>query len=419
MSSGLGANRYTVLPKAPTSVTFGRALPSNQIKEYNTLATAMADRARYEQEIVKITADIAAAQKRIAAAAVLHATDLPDVALVATLTATLKQLNEKVKKAQAALSTSATSLVAAKKTATTKGGTSAAGSGPSSTGKVAYKYHYNAPMVRDAYFSPLGVQARPGDYGDVIVDPGNYDDAKKAWKSIGGRGTIQMDRTYATTDLAASLKAKNALVDPKLYGFKFLYNPTSVSMGWGINAQVSPEYEASGLDAASPLALGLIQSTISFQLLLNRIEDFKYIDANGLRPLDEAGARGYETHVNPYPSTVTTEEIQEIYKRGTMYDLEYLFRVVMGFGAPYTSSLNGLTADRGWISNIATELHLGDGLRYRVRISDLQVTHDMFNNRMVPILSRVNVMCTRYYDSPVADQAKDKAAKAKAGLVNG
>ena len=40
---------------------------------------------------------------------------------------------------------------------------------------------------------------------------------------------------------------------------------------------------AQSLSEASPLALGLIQSNISFSILLNRIEDFKYLDENGLR----------------------------------------------------------------------------------------------------------------------------------------
>ena len=306
---------------------------------------------------------------------------------------------------------------------------------PASGGKpVPPKYKYNIPMVSSAYFHG-GVQQFPGadvistggsnprgfrTGNEIIVDPGAYADAAKAWKNgQGGRGTIQMDRTYSTTDIAAQYKTagNNVPTDLNLYGFKFMYNPTSVVMNWGVSAEVNPTYESLGLDAASPMALGLINSTINFTLYLNRIEDFKYITEDGHFTTDtvtNTGITGVDNANSvlngqvgsPYGIYPDPEELAKIYKKGTMYDLEYLFRVVMGFNADFNSTLNGTTADRGWISNIAVELHLGDGLRYRVRISNLTVTHIMFNSRMVPIWSQVDLQCTRYYDTPTttADQ---------------
>jgi len=205
-------------------------------------------------------------------------------------------------------------------------------------------------------------------------------------------------------------------------------------MGWGVSAEVNPAYENLGMDAASPMALGLIQSNISFELFLNRIEDFKYIDENGLKNV-QTGTQTrnrfagetigivaepvplYGKIPNPYPYKVDDSELQLIYNKGTMYDLEYLFRVVMGFNANYKSTLNGVTADRGWISNIAVELHLGAGLRYRVRISSLDVTHIVFNERMVPILSKVTMQCTRYYDSPLSSTDKTSIQASNGGTA--
>jgi hypothetical protein len=106
---------------------------------------------------------------------------------------------------------------------------------------------------------------------------------------------------------------------------------------------------------------------------------------------------------DPYPNpTPDDTERKVIWKRGTMYDLEYLFRSMGGPYADYKSGLNGTTADRGWLQPIPVELHLGTGLHYLVRVSSLDVKHIMFNERMVPILSTVNINCTRYYDSPGA-----------------
>lgn len=101
-----------------------------------------------------------------------------------------------------------------------------------------------------------------------------------------------------------------------------------------------------------------------------------------------------------------------IYRKGTMYDVEYLFKAVNGYNASYKSTLNGLTADRGWLYALPVELHLGAGLRYLVRLTSLNVSHNMFNERMVPILTTVSIVCTRYYDGQeLAKDAKDTKKK--------
>ena len=286
-------------------------------------------------------------------------------------------------------------------------------------------YKYNAPMVKEAYFTPLGPQAE-NIYGGIL-DPVNYQDAISSWKNgKASKGVIQMDRLFASD--AQKPKAQDAKgFDDNLYGFKFLYNPTQVSMGWGTSTEVNWDYVSLGLDKSNAMAQSILKSTITFSILLNRISDFSYINESGLIPnqtfLKAAGATFGEyistledrqqgsfwktitdaaqfNAINPYPSTVDPVELQEIYKKGTMYDLEYLFKTTMGLNATYKSTLNGSTADRGWLTAIPVELHLGDGMRYRVRISTLNVNHAMFNSRMVPILSTVDFTCHRYYDGP-------------------
>jgi hypothetical protein len=51
------------------------------------------------------------------------------------------------------------------------------------------------------------------------------------------------------------------------------------------------------------------------------------------------------------------------------------------------------------------ELHLGNAMRYRVRVSNFAVNHIMFNNRMVPILSSVQLTCSRFNDGPESTNA--------------
>lgn len=264
-------------------------------------------------------------------------------------------------------------------------------------------YIYNAPMVRDAYFRGNSPQGKTTDR--AISDAGNYEDAQNMYTPTvydpitGGvlaaapaaKGTFQMYRRVQDNTQFYN-KTENADLDITMYGFKFLYNPTEVSMGWGIAEGFNPEVIQSGADGGiGPVGAGLNQSTIDFTLLLNRLEDMKYIDSNGLR----SGVK------SPYPGDFNKpEDLQMIYKKGTMYDIEYLFRTINGPNAIYQSGLNDKTADRGYLTGARVELHLGDGLRYLVRLGSLSINHTVFNDRMVPLLSNVQISCHRFYDIP-------------------
>jgi hypothetical protein len=131
-------------------------------------------------------------------------------------------------------------------------------------------------------------------------------------------------------------------------------------------------------------------STIDFELILNRIEDFNYLNENGL------------SGVSPYAVDVTSGDLKSIYRKGTMYDMEYLMKTLNGPSAQFKSELNGTTSDRSWLRPTIVELHLGSALRYRVRIANLSINHIMFNSRMVPILSSVKISCSRFNDGPTA-----------------
>jgi hypothetical protein len=253
-------------------------------------------------------------------------------------------------------------------------------------------YKYNAPLVAGAY---LGQGIAADSIGGTLNTKGFpinapvFTDAYSAWRGVtGGRGTIQMDRQYVKN---IATQQKNELkIDKQMYGFKFLYNPTTVSMGWGLQSQMDPPYAASGEDIFNPISANLITSTVVFEVLLNRIADFNHLKSDG-------------SLVGAYPYgqiNVPIEERKQIYDRGTMYDLEYFFKTINGPRATFTSRFNGLTADAGWLLPSSLELHLGAGMRYRIRINEVSINHALFNNRMVPILSTVRFVCGRYNDGP-------------------
>ncbi|CAB4178961.1 hypothetical protein UFOVP1033_36 [uncultured Caudovirales phage] len=265
-------------------------------------------------------------------------------------------------------------------------------------------YKYNAPMVKSAYFGSSSFQSNL--LNNNHVDQGAYTDARRAWEGVkGGRGTIQMDKVFLTTVDTTTLGDD---VDTQKYGFKFLYNPTTVSMAWGLMSSMDPNFEASGKDAFAVVSAGLLSSTVDFEIILNRIEDFNYIDENGIRTTTTTVTNGtnYITQrtpdFDPYPTTIDSTELQDIYRKGTMYDLEYLLKTLNGPSATFVSNLNGSTADRAWLRPNVVELHLGDSMRYRVRIASLSVNHIMFNSRMVPIFSSVKFTCARFNDGPTA-----------------
>lgn len=268
-------------------------------------------------------------------------------------------------------------------------------------------YKYNAPMTKSAYMGG-SLQSRTANNSSLMSGPGNRKDAKYNWipnketqAIAGSKGTVQMSRAFADLAPKPSTGKNGQIVDPQLYGFKFLYNPTTVSMAWGIVEQFSPQFEASGADKASAVSVGLMKSAITFSLMLNRIDDMNFVTSEGAVGIDpNDDVEGKDTELIIYPYAPDTEDLKEIYKKGTMHDLEYLFKATGGYSASYKSVLNGKTADKGWLNPIPVELHLGDGMRYLVRLSSLDVNHMIFNERMVPVLTTVNLTFTRYFDGP-------------------
>lgn len=323
-----------------------------------------------------------------------------NAALIASLNAEISQvrakigdnnrqiyvLDDKIKKAQTAFEK--------KKVVSNENGNDTVKSPNSGKGP----FNFNAPLVNSSYF------LNKGDLPKMLpAGSSSLDNAEVFWtKKDYGKGTIQMDRLTNTSELKANAKkeaAKNKIqFDDKMYGFRFQYNPTTVNMSWAGMMGANPVYEAAGLDPAVPMSANLFTGTISFDIILNRIQDIALLDSTG----------GFTQKTNPYPWAVSTEDRKTIVEKGTMYDLEYLFRTLHGYAfyTNFKSTLMGKTNDPGWLPVRPVELHLGNKLRYRVRVSGLEVVHKIFSEKMIPILSVVTISCNRYWDGPPAKDAK-------------
>jgi len=267
-------------------------------------------------------------------------------------------------------------------------------------------WKFNAPMINN-----LGALENGSLPNMLSAGPAATGDAKTFWSvnsnglysyNIGGKGTFQMDRQINTAAFKAdSKKAADAIkrpFDPNYYGFKFHYNPTTLNMSWAGVMGANPVFEAANLDPAIPMQQNLFASTVNFVVILNRIQDLAELTATG----------SYKNGTNPYSIEVSPEDRLDIVQKGTMYDLEYLFRAMHGFAASanYDSNLMGKTKDPGWLPVRPIELHLGKKLRYRVRVTSMEVNHKMFSTSMVPIFSEVSFSCMRYWDGPMGKDPK-------------
>lgn len=189
------------------------------------------------------------------------------------------------------------------------------------------------------------------------------------------------------------------------YGFQFHYNPGSIDMAYGGSPNIDVNLEATGQERFNLYGTSVTTSSISIQLVLNRVLDHQYYDTSGvLLPQ-------YQTVYSP--RIPTEEEQQRIFERGTMYDIEALLATLVGFKTE--TALRGKTADIGWITGRTLEIHLGRALRYRGFIGGVGVRHIMFTEQMVPIFSTIQLDIRRIPDYAGTDTVTSTTSSTTSG----
>jgi hypothetical protein len=271
---------------------------------------------------------------------------------------------------------------------------------------------YNIGGVREAYFGNMSLM-RSGEIGlggttgaddkalYINNTPARVTDAMQLWTtSQASKGMIQ---TYipksnyfqdifpgvdATT--ASDLSAATNITSLKKYGFQFLYNPSEISMSIaGTSAVDYMKYVTAPPKVMPDTGSG---SSISFMIILNRMPDLQYLKAPGK-------LRGDLTIQQVYGSAApagATNDLQDIYNKGTMYDVEFLLKTIVGF--EMNTQLRGVTADLGFLIGRLVELHIGKSMRYLVAINGISINHVLFDNRMVPLYSTLSISAGRVPD---------------------
>lgn len=276
---------------------------------------------------------------------------------------------------------------------------------------------YNVAAVKEAYFTNERASLQLEGEGDGDPRSSANTTLMSAYgnKTQGGitdpytqlwnRSTNHKGMIVAWPDLTgAGINERNASgggaykADNNRYGFQFHYNPQPITMSYAGAPAVDVVNFMTGQEEYALYTAGAGSGTIEFQLMLNRIEDMKYYDVNGTLTKN-----GVYPGRQPYGKKDTAQvkdlfnEQECIFNRGTMYDIEFLLRTVLG--VTMKSKFRGTTADFGWIGAMPVEVHLGKGLRYHGNLSAFTINHVMFNERMVPIFSTVRMVINRLPDN--------------------
>ena len=177
------------------------------------------------------------------------------------------------------------------------------------------------------------------------------------------------------------------------WGFQFLWNPETISTTTTRNSNVVP----SNLDKfANVNSLFTAMEALNFSITIDRTVDFAFAKA-----LYNKGASGFDQYyTNGYPgdqSETFDQKFDALMKRGTLADIEYIYRAINGSGQNGNMWLNGFgqeTAELGFLSPVAIAVRFGpdaNSISYVGWVESLQIQHTRFTENMIPINSVVNV----------------------------
>ena len=264
---------------------------------------------------------------------------------------------------------------------------------------------WNPPPHVDArgvdYFTRVGQEINTGQFFSArgqALDPSEFRNIVNTYLGTRPeRGRIFQDKITAKimneTKLSIQTKPANVLQ----WGFRFMYNPEMVTY----------ESADSGVDwtyGSQDVSVNMSgNQTVSFDLLINRIPDMSYLKLmNAPWTGSSTPATRGPSFKSVYGRDLADHEKEGIINRGTEYDIEYLYRVLTG-DPVYNSLLlepgygaKGLTADKGYTTKVPVWLFLNENMRYYGSVNSISVTHRIFDQNMVPMLSRVGISFSRY-----------------------
>lgn len=215
------------------------------------------------------------------------------------------------------------------------------------------------------------------------------------------------------------------------WGFRALFNPTA----WGYSGQV---FEGATISQMS-MAKGdlLVPGTFSYQidLMINRSLDMAVLTAEvGEKmhdPKTAAQINWSGLAQQHYPAGTWTggawldrfsgktkaktgsshshmHPLMEIYRRGTEYDIDFLYRVINGDPVNKVPGIiNRWTSQRGILSPQRVRVTIGGADAFEGQITNINVNHVVMNKMMVPMVSFLSLSVQRW-PNYLAGNATDK-----------
>jgi hypothetical protein len=258
------------------------------------------------------------------------------------------------------------------------------------------------------------------------------------------RGRIWWANNDPNLSIADGMSEKSivAIANNNRFGFQFLWNPTEYT------SQISTQMQAVPMAAdrfiGGPGAFPATEA-ISFSIHIDRTNDMAHAASNFSRPTflipetivgrhgtadtqernilaaQAAAAQALSQSANyvtkdsvrqfiPYykakgsfsvddTPAMMEEKLVDLFQRGTMADLEFLFRATNGYGSgamkngkalAWVNSRGVVTSDVGFL--VPTLLYVDIGpASYKGYITNLSITHNAFTQDMIPIRTDVNV----------------------------
>ena len=272
-----------------------------------------------------------------------------------------------------------------------------------------YEYNWNLPPHK------WSLPTRP-----EVVNAKHFSDnkitAKRPSTDKYRRGRIwwKANAPIATVDSNGKVTNLSAGDVNRKYGFQFMWNPETFGTQVSVQLEATPSVQDRflGVSGAFPAT-----ETISFTLRLDRTNDFACASTTLRRLQNLMRTTGTSPNALLYSDVeelkqfyITTDsfsnadkgmelnkKIVDLLQRGTIADIEYLYRAINGPGPggagtsqQWTNGRGIRTADIGWLMPTLQHIDIGP-LAYDGYVTNLQVNHLAFTPSMVPIRSDVTI----------------------------
>lgn len=249
--------------------------------------------------------------------------------------------------------------------------------------KAKTRFNPPMPLITDSAFTN-----KKNGRGFIMNDPMPLD--------VFGQDPAVTTTPAPTADANPSTPAVdgNAL-DPnsQLYGFRFLMNPASFSEAYSSPSGIDSMQALKTIESiGGSMQFSITGASLSVSVFLSRIDDLRIL-------------RDYRSSWQEhYPAGAMDEEdAEQIRQRGTLYDLEYLFRTTNGRRTPvWWDTTPGGSSDFGFVVPFPMLFSFGDGpmvRRVRGFISGVQVEHMLFAPGMVPMMTQLSLSIERIQDN--------------------